>query len=101
MGFGCMVLCASIDPRACLSAQSLVSQRFISLCRVLWGPSKPRSLFLASPASFFFFFLFCGLLMEEHLCILGRGEQRSACEGSGGVFWAVLLYALSNLDAFL
>lgn len=56
MGFGCMVLCASIDPRACLSAQSLVSQRFISLCRVLWGPSKPRSLFLASPASFFFFF---------------------------------------------
>lgn len=39
--------------------------------------------------------------MEEHLCILGRGEQRSACEGSGGVFWAVLLYTLSNLDAFL
>lgn len=100
MGFGCMVLCASIDPRACLSAQSLVSQRFISLCRVLWGPSKPRSLFLPSPAYFFFFFP-CGLLMEEHLCVLGRGEQRSACEGSGGVFWAVLLYTLSNLDAFL
>lgn len=80
MGFGCMVLCASIDPRACLSAQSLVSQRFISLCRVLWGPSKPRSLFLPSPASFYFylfFFFYYFLWIIDGGASLHPGEGRA------------------------